>query len=620
MEQYKKNLKYIILAMVSACGLIYYLGIGTGDITGLILAVIFYLAYKRVGFAGEKREKIFGTVFAFVFSGIMTLGKLGKNSMSIRDMLNLSRDTVIKDSAITDMEMTGYVTVGDKLMLLVCFLGIFIVTLFLSFRLFHYVDEFQKRKSSDTVLRFQPHVIFFLCFGSMLIMWLPYFVINYPGILSFDSINQVGQATGILELRSNHPPIHTALIGICFKFASFLGQTSNVGVAIYTIIQMLIMAAVESNVIRVVYQYTGKCGICLASWCYFALVPFHAMYSMTMWKDILFAGFTLWMITVIYQIVQERAQVGWGLWIQFIISSILMMLFRNNGRIAYFICIPFFIYGISRNIKRNVGMILIPLVISFVITGPVYSAANVGDSGDIVEALSVPLQHVARVVRDCDDLNDEDIALIEELAPIEEIESTYNCRLSDPMKMLMWSYDSGKVIEASKTDYFMLWLRLGIQHPIKYLLAEIDLTVGYWYPSIQYNTIEYGVYPNDYGIYTRLDTEGNMYQNMCKWTQLYRYIPLYGNLFSIGTMCILMIFVILVNWYCHNHRSNLVILPVAGVLLTLMLATPLFAELRYIYVLMLAMPIILSTMFVGNRSDESEEKGLLSGQKEEMIG
>lgn len=588
-----------ILALISACGIIYYLGISTGDILGIILALILFGAYQKYGFKGGKREYIFAAIMSSIFAAIMTLGKLGKNSLSIRDALNLNCDTVYKNSSYSDIQIMGYTSIVDKLMLVVCFVGLFITAFFLLLRVVCYINDSEQKCCK--AVGWSTRKVFAVSFLTIFVMWIPYFVINYPGVLVYDSINQLSQVVEGGQVLSNHPPIHTMLIGLCYDIVTALGGKPNTYAALYTVIQMLIMAAIEGNAVRAVYKYTSSSKIAVLVWGYFSIVPFNAMYSITMWKDTLFAGFTLWVVTVIYEIVHETEKISWKLWGQFIISCTLMILFRVNGRIAYVICIPFLIYGITKVIKRNIILVLAPLLISVVISGPIYDLCGVKDTGNIVESLSIPLQHMARVVYDCDDLDSEDVALLEELAPLNEIRDTYNCRFADPMKQLMWAYSSEEVLEENKWEYLLLWARLGLQHPLEYILAELDMTVGYWYSAIQYNVIAVGVYPNDYGIYTVMDTSGMLYGGMCRWTNLYRYAPFIGNLYSMGTMFSLMLFVMGINWYTHNGRRNIVILPVLGILLTIMLATPLFAEMRYMYSMMVSIPVILAMLIRNNK-------------------
>lgn len=77
----------------------------------------------------------------------------------------------------------------------------------------------------------------------------------------------------------------------------------------------------------------GKTGWCIGLLAYFALVPFHAMYSLTMWKDILFGGVVLLFAISLWKLL-NRYRSGESIWPvlpMFTITGVLMSLLRTNG-------------------------------------------------------------------------------------------------------------------------------------------------------------------------------------------------------------------------------------------------------------------------------------------------
>lgn len=108
-----------------------------------------------------------------------------------------------------------------------------------------------------------------------------------------------------------------------------------------------------------------------------------------------------------------------------------------------------------RHDKRNVTLIVL---------GPVISAFHVIPV-DTVEALSIPLQHIARIIVDEKPLTEEQIELIEKLAPVEEIKQAYRPTISDPVKNLIRRYDNQQAFSEYKWEYIKLWVSLAIQYP-----------------------------------------------------------------------------------------------------------------------------------------------------------
>lgn len=268
-----------------------------------------------------------------------------------------------------------------------------------------------------------------------------------------------------------------------------------------------------------------------------------------------------------------------------------MCLLRSNGLIAYIVLVIVLLLMYKTSSKKSKIILIIPIVVCLIIEGPIYKGAGIDDGNDIVESLSIPLQHIARVVAESQDsLTNSEIEMIERLAPLEEIKEAYNSRLSDPIKCVMWNHGTGQYIENNKMQFAKIWITLGIKHPTKYLKAWIDATVGYWYPDVQYDTIWGGVFQNEYGIKPIYNKHKDFYGTQ---ENLYRVVPLLGNLFSIGSMFLILIFCIGYFWVKRDKEKILLGLPSLMMWGTIMIATPVYAEMRYVFYIMLVSPLML---------------------------
>ncbi len=49
-----------------------------------------------------------------------------------------------------------------------------------------------------------------------MLCWLPYFLYQYPGIMTPDSVNQFEQVLGLIPYSNHHPWVHTLLIGLIY--------------------------------------------------------------------------------------------------------------------------------------------------------------------------------------------------------------------------------------------------------------------------------------------------------------------------------------------------------------------------------------------------------------------
>lgn len=176
--------------------------------------------------------------------------------------------------------------------------------------------------------------------------------------------------------------------------------------------------------------------------CY-ALVSVHAIYSITMWKDILFGGFTALAVMMLTRLVNSmdpsgKEAFGRGDWFALTILLFLFSIYRNNGYYAFLLCFPVFLLCNRRLWKPLLAMGAAVLVLVngyqlfiFDVLGAEKSAAG--------EALALPLQQIAKTVRDHNrELTAEETETLEEIFPsVEEVRWAYEPAASDPVKAIL---------------------------------------------------------------------------------------------------------------------------------------------------------------------------------------
>ena len=118
--------------------------------------------------------------------------------------------------------------------------------------------------------------------------WFPYLIIFYPGNLSVDSYWSLQQILGNSPLNNAHPILYTGFVGIFVKFGMMI-KDIEFGIALYSTAQMLILAVIFGGLIEWFRKRGAGLILQVLAVCFFALNPLIAMYSVTMWKDILFS-------------------------------------------------------------------------------------------------------------------------------------------------------------------------------------------------------------------------------------------------------------------------------------------------------------------------------------------
>ena len=440
---------------------------------------------------------------------------------------------------------------------------------------------------SNELRKIKP-VCFGICiFVICMLCWLPYFLAYYPGVITDDAEWQLAQALGLRPFSNHQPWIHTMFHRFFYKIGYGIFHTANAGVAMCVIVQMCVMAATFSYLCTIFYK-KGMKKICLfICLIYFAIIPFNALYAVTLWKDVAMGAVVLLFSIVVWKITQEE-KIGVGNGILFLIMGLLLCILRSNGFYAYLLCFPFFVILMKRKRKKIFVLGMGTIVLAMVYKGPVLEYFDVTPP-DTIESLSIPAQHIARVIVDGGTLSEEQEKLLSKAVDISKIKDDYDPALSDPIKVLVRQTGDQDYIATHKTEYLKLWIELGIEHPISYLKAQIDQTKGYWYPDIQYWVTTTMLKDNTWGMYRSPKLPMVIINVMQYFETLYQKIPLLGILWSIG--CYTWMMIVLGGVTICRRKSILPYFPVAAIIISLFIATPVQAEFRYSYSMMTTIPL-----------------------------
>ncbi|MBR3256385.1 hypothetical protein IKG10_01810 [Candidatus Saccharibacteria bacterium] len=227
---------------------------------------------------------------------------------------------------------------------------------------------------------------------------------------------------------------------------------------------------------------------------------------------------------------------------------------------------------------------------------------------DIIESLSIPTQQIARTLSESKDtISTNDLSLIDKLADSEEIIKAYSPIIHDPIKKVIRSKGTVKNISEHKAEYLLLYLRLGLTHPAQYLKAWIDQTKGYWNAGYNYWRWSEEIAANNYGI------ERHIISNEIK-SAFSSYLFIFENtnfltpFISIGIAVWLLIILLYVNIIRKNETIIIFIIFILATWGTLLIATPVFSEFRYIYFLFTCLPFLTIVTLINNKRKVTNEK------------
>lgn len=277
-----------------------------------------------------------------------------------------------------------------------------------------------------------------------------------------------------------------------------------------------------------------------------------------------------------------------------IIGVLIMLFFRNNGIYVYLFCIPFII-GFMKNKRIMMSIITISIAcFYFVIKGPVFDYFNI-EKTTSVEAFSIPLQQIARVIALDKNITAKDEKYLKKLfIDYDKVSTEYKPYISDPIKSLA----NNEILSDNKRDFLDTYLHLFTKYPNIYFEAYFSQTLGYWYPDVIYASTggeSVGFFPEENIRNTPLTPK---WYNKVIDISVSRKIPLSNIIWSLGLQFIILLISFVMTMYFGNKKYLLCYIPLFGLWLSLMASTPVFCELRYIYGLFTCSPFLVFLPFI----------------------
>ena len=441
----------------------------------------------------------------------------------------------------------------------------------------------------DTGQRKHPQWVFWGVFAAVALIDLGFLLARYPGILTRDSITTVSQVV-FGSYDNTMPYYHTRLVGLFVKLGLALSGDINVGVALFHGFQIGLLAGAFAYTVTTLYQIgVPKWMLGLVFFVY-ALLPYNIVYSVTLWKDVPFGASALLLAVAFYRLVKNVA----GKWdyAAFALGAVGIALMRTNGWAALLIAAVLLAVVLRKQNRLLVKVLLAVLVLSWVLIGPVLKSMNVPGT-DPVEAFAVPMQQIARVVANGRELTQEQQTLMGEIFLMDKLGEAYDPQTVDPVKYETFRYDQVDYIRQNAGKYVRLYLSLGLRYPGDYLKAWIDETRGYWNGGYAYWIYTLQTEENILGITQPAGT--NLLARLyAAWFRFAEKPTALQPLYSIGLQVWILI-ACCVLCAMRGRKQWLIAVPALVLTLGLWLGTPVYAEFRYAYPMMLCAPLMLMT-------------------------
>jgi len=580
-----------ILAFISILALFFSHSFITNknDAKQIIWVLAFMLLismYRKAAQFDRKRERRVAAVIAFIFSVFFTVGTELKRSIGLGAFINSS------------FGLFGFI---------ICLVGLTALFYALIIIAFDFVEKHGMSQTKPSKIWFANNRrSFLIIWVAIFFCWIPYLLVFYPGFFTTDSVREFQMGLGAIEFTSHHTIIHTLLMSAFIRIGEALGSQTT-GAGLYSLIQMAVMSMIFSLTLYYLAFRNVRTSIRLCILAYFAFFPVNAMYSMTGWKNIIFAGLCLMLFILIVEIFRRAETILFSkLWVSIIcFVSVLFCLFLKNGVYVLVLFLPFFIVSMRKYWKKVIPIVVICAVTISAFDWCAYSVLSVKKS-NISEAMSVPLQQIARTVqKHGNELSQSETEALQRYFYVERLPELYNPLLSDPVKGRGFKQDA---FLDDVSGFIKIWAKLGLKYPEAFISSFLCNSYGYWYPDVNYWVVFFSV-RDDAVIQVKRESFFPSIEALAKKAieTIIEYVPVLSMLSSIGFVVWLIIFS--VGFIIAKRKKNLLVpILLPGFVWLTAFASPVYAEYRYVYGVMLCAPVILILAVLNDGSEKCVER------------
>lgn len=319
-------------------------------------------------------------------------------------------------------------------------------------------------------------ISFYRYFCLFFLIGLLHLAILYPGTATYDGVYQILEYYGERPLSNHLPVLSTFIEGTIFCIGKRL-YNANFGLFCFAFVQVLVQSYVFARCMNLIQRLSKNKivkRLCLA---FLLLNPLFNIWVITFVKDTLYYISLLWLLIVMIELIEEETDTerNNGKLVQLLIASFLLLAFRNNG---VFISVPAILtlaFYKRKNIHLTKLLLLNAVLIMCFASGWSRYLSYSKIPQPVEEALSIPFQQTARLVRDKYITDPGDLKTLTALFNNKNIGSLYNPEFADPVK---FSFRWG---DENRKSWRKIYLKYLKAYPNVYIEAFFNQSYGYLY-------------------------------------------------------------------------------------------------------------------------------------------
>ena len=449
----------------------------------------------------------------------------------------------------------------------ICYLGISFLIYTSTLLFFVYILQYRIVPNINNNTNKKKILIYAL---PSIIIWCFFLIAFFPGVMTADSLNQWTQMVSG-DLWDSNPVIHTLLIYLITRIWYSPAAVAFVQIITLSLIWGYCMYRFDLMGVnsKILYLITFI----------FALNPVNCIFSITLWKDILYSGFILLFTMNIINILVDKN------WIKFrkskcifFISALGVILLRHNGILPFVITMFLLIYIFRKESKFYLISFISICMLFVLIKGPFYKLLNV-HSASSSEVFGIPEQQIAAVIKNKGYLTNNQKKYIEKIMPLKNWAENYMPGNVDYIKFNK-NFNSNVIVN-DKYSFIKTWFEICAQNPKITLVAYCHQTAIAWSIKGYTNWGSRIIDSNNLGLKqtvlsNSLTKFANKYLNLSQKKYLSQFL---------WRPAFYMYFILLLGFVSilrNNKKSFIVLCPILLNFLTIMLATP-AQDFRYLY-------------------------------------
>lgn len=360
------------------------------------------------------------------------------------------------------------------------FIAFFTVVFVLVERLIRMLAEREQANTRSSIwFRWSPQSIL-LGAAVILICWLPYLIVQYPGVYWSDTSRQLVMYYGGEPIMDQHPFFDTYVFGWFADLGQLLFSDRILGLYLLIILQTIAVTVLLSATVSDMRRIGAPRWLCIVMYAVMALFPLFPVMFSSLAKETINAIVVIPFIMMVAEIVRTEGACLKRPWFTVVLAAdtLLICLTKKTG--VYIVIITLLALCALRLGAKLRAMLIgiataLAVIMMAVIPYVVFPALDIQPGGK-QEMVPVIAQQLAHDLKDHgDEFTEEDRTIIDGFF---EYDSTAMAQRYDPFQADavkgMYARD-----ESSLTDVLGLWLRKTLEYPLGHLEAWLATSHGW---------------------------------------------------------------------------------------------------------------------------------------------